>query len=144
MQLIYSRYELKAYQEHVKAMSKLRGEIDTLEESKTESESSVNQLRAQVDREKSALEDFEKANEDLSLMSQKLAQKVKLDQANFVTNEERIQGTGFIQDLSVFFMFDFLLHKRIKGYLRILKYFLITVKTKCTVSLLNNIRLDIY
>ena len=88
-------------------MSKLRGKIDTLEESKTESESSVNQLRAQVDREKSALEDFEKANEDLSLMSQKLAQKVKLDQANFVTNEERIKGTGFIQNLSVFFMVFF-------------------------------------
>ena len=76
-------------------MSKLRGEIDTLEESKTESESSVNQLRAQVDRQKSALDDFEKSNEDLSLMSQKLAQKVKLDQASFVTNEERAQGMGF-------------------------------------------------
>ena len=76
-------------------MSKLRGEIDNLEESKTESESSVNQLRAQVDRQKSALDDFEKSNEDLSLMSQKLAQKVKLDQASFVTNEERAQGMGF-------------------------------------------------
>ena len=76
-------------------MSKLRGEIDSLEESKTESESSVNQLRAQVDRQKSALDDFEKSNEDLSLMSQKLAQKVKLDQASFVTNEERAQGMGF-------------------------------------------------
>ena len=76
-------------------MSKLRGEIDTLEESKTESESSVNQLRAQVDRQKSALDDFEKSNDDLSLMSQKLAQKVKLDQASFVTNEERSQGLGF-------------------------------------------------
>ena len=76
-------------------MSKLRGEIDSLEESKTEFESSVNQLRAQVDRQKSALDDFEKSNEDLSLMSQKLAHKVKLDQASFVTNEERSQGMGF-------------------------------------------------